>query len=307
SGGGFLRTLHRGALSPRTGVSDLQHQLRRVSLTAGSDLARPQVQLLSSAQSMVHSNSFATASTPLKASETPKAKNSKKAGKPKKKPLSETQKEIERIRKHRAHIRDLKATALVSGRPKRLPNNAFAIAMSEILPHVKGCSSHKEAFLVAIERAKAISPQDKERLQAQAKANYAANTAAYNSWVKSHTPLQIREANSARLTLSRLENKSYPPLKDDRLVTVSRSAYTLYLKERMETEYQGKAGVESFPAIGREWLALPQAEKDRYRKMQIEDRRRYERECQEVYGIPAPESSHYQSPEDYLFQEEPET
>jgi hypothetical protein len=101
-----------------------------------------------------------------------------------------------------------------------------------------------------------------QRLQAQAKANYAANTAAYNSWVQSHTPLQIREANSARLTLSRLENKSYPPLKDDRLVTVSRSAYTLYLKERMETEYQGKAGVESFPAIGREWLALPQAEKD---------------------------------------------
>jgi hypothetical protein len=38
--------LHRGALSPRTGVSDLQHQLGRVSLTAGSDLARPQVQLL---------------------------------------------------------------------------------------------------------------------------------------------------------------------------------------------------------------------------------------------------------------------
>jgi hypothetical protein len=33
---------------------------------------------------MVHSNLFATASTPLKASETPKAKSSKKAGKPKK-------------------------------------------------------------------------------------------------------------------------------------------------------------------------------------------------------------------------------
>ncbi|OQE16585.1 hypothetical protein PENFLA_c027G02510 [Penicillium flavigenum] len=300
--GGFLRTLHRGALSPRTGVSDLQDQLRRVSLTASSGLARPQVQLLSSTQSMFQSNSFATASAPLKASKTPKAKSSKKAGsEAKKKPLSEKQQEIEEIKKHRAHINELKATALLSGRPKRFPINAFAIAMSELLPQTKGHSSHREAFLAAVERAKSIGPQDEERFQAQAKANLAANNAAYDSWVKSHTPLRIKEANTARLTLSRLTNKNYPPIKDDRLVRVSRSAYILFLKDRVESlDYQGKSGSESFPAIGREWIALPQAEKDRYRKLQIEDRQRYEREYQEVYGIPAPESSHYQSPEDYL-------
>ncbi|CAG8009030.1 unnamed protein product [Penicillium nalgiovense] len=301
--GGFLRTLHRGALSPRTGVSDLQDQLRRVSLTASSGLARPQFQLLSSTQSMFQSNSFATASTPLKATKTPKAKSSKKVGSEakKKKPLSEKQQEIENIKKHRAHIRELQATALLSSRPKRFPTNAFAIAMSELLPQTKGYSSHREAFLAAVERAKSIGPQDEERYQAQAKANFAANTAAYDSWVKSHTPLRIKEANTARLTLSRLANKNYPPIKDDRLVRVSRSAYILFLKDRVESlDYQGKSGSESFPAIGREWIALPQAEKDRYRKLQIEDRQRYEREYQEVYGIPAPESSHYQSPEDYL-------
>ena len=160
--GGFLRTLHRGALSPRTGVSDLQDQLRRVSLTASSDLARPQVQLLSSTQSIFQSNSFATASTPLKASKTPKAKSSKKAGSEAKKPLSEKQKEIEEIKQRRAHIRELKATALLSGRPKRLPNNAFAIAMSELLPQTSGYSSHKEAFVATVERVKSIGPQDEE-------------------------------------------------------------------------------------------------------------------------------------------------
>lgn len=102
-----------------------------------------------------------------------------------------------------------------------------------------------------------------QRYQAQAKANFAANTAAYDSWVKSHTPLRIKEANTARLTLSRLANKNYPPIKDDRLVRVSRSAYILFLKDRVESlDYQGKSGSESFPAIGREWIALPQAEKD---------------------------------------------
>jgi ribosomal protein L15E len=47
------------------------------------------------------------------------------------------------------------------------------------------------------------------------------------------------------------------------LVRVSRSAYILFLTDRIESpDYRGKTGPENFPAIGREWIALPQAEKE---------------------------------------------
>lgn len=102
-----------------------------------------------------------------------------------------------------------------------------------------------------------------QRLQAQAKANIAANAATYNAWVKSHTPLQIRDANSARLTLSRLGDKNYPPIKDERMPKIPKSAYILYLTERIDAHgYRGKPGTETFTAIAHEWNDLPQSEKD---------------------------------------------
>lgn len=158
--GGFLRTLHRGALPPRTGVSDLQNQLGRVCLTANSGLARPQLQSISSVQSLFQSNSFATASTPLKASKTPKAKSSKKAD-GEAKPLSEEQQGIRKIKQLRAHIKELKATALTR-RPKKLPTSAYSLALSEKLREIKGLYPAKEAFLIGVEHATSLGPQDEE-------------------------------------------------------------------------------------------------------------------------------------------------
>ncbi|KAJ5494479.1 High mobility group superfamily, partial [Penicillium fimorum] len=290
SSGGFLRTLNRGALPRRTGVIDLQNQLGRVCLEANSGLTRPQALPISSIQSLFQSHSFATASTP------PKAKSSKKADSaPKKRVLSEKQQEVQNRKKHNTHIKELKATGLVQ-RPKRLPTSAYTLAVCEKLREIKGEYKQPEAFLVAIEHGKSISGPELERLQAQAKANIAANAAAFDAWVKTHTPLQIKEANTARLTLSRLGKKHYTPIKDDRQPKKPKSAYILFLADRIDTaSYQGKPGTESFTAIAEEWSRLPQSEKDRYHKLQVEDRERYEREHQQVYGQPAPKSSLYDS------------
>ncbi|KAJ5827419.1 High mobility group superfamily, partial [Penicillium robsamsonii] len=291
SSGGFLRTLQRDTLPRRTSVIDLQNQFGRVCLAANSGLARPQVQPISSIQSLFQSHSFATASTP------PKAKSSKKAdSEPKKKRvLSEKQQEVQNRKKHNTHIKELKATGLVQ-RPKRLPTSAYTLAVCEKLREIKGEYKQPEAFLVAIEHGKSISGSELERLQAQAKANIAANAAAFDAWVKTHTPLQIKEANTARLTLSRLGKKHYTPIKDDRQPKKPKSAYILYLADRIDTDsYQGKPGTETFTAIAEEWSRLPQSEKDRYHKLQVEDRERYEREHQRVYGQPAPKSSLYDS------------
>ncbi|KAJ5490252.1 High mobility group superfamily [Penicillium expansum] len=292
--GGFLRTLHRGALPPRTGVSDLQNQLSRVCLAASSGPARPQFQSLS------QSNSFATASTPQKASKTPKANGSKKADhKPKKRALSEEEQEKQKIKELRAHIKELKTTALLN-RPKLLPTSAFSLGFTEKLREIKGQYPAKEGFLIGVEHAKSLDPENKERLEAQARANVAANAAAYDAWVKTHTPLQIRDANSARLTLSRIGTKNYPSIRDDRLPKIPNSAYVLFVKDRLDTHvYRGKSGRDTFTAISEEWPSLPQSEKDRYHRLQIEDRQRYEREYEKVYGVPAPKSARYKTPEDY--------
>jgi hypothetical protein len=271
-------------------VIGLQNQLSRVCLAAKSGLARPQIQPISSIQSLSQSNSFATASTPPKASKTPKAKSPKKADSEtkKKRPLTEKQQEAQRLKKLSNRIKELKATALIRP-PKRLPSAAYTLAICEKMREIKGEYNHPELFLIAAERAKSISGDELQRLQAQAKANIAANSAAYDAWVKSHTPLQIKEANTARQTLSHLVKKNYSPIKDDRLPAKSRSAYVLFVADRLNSGmYQGVHGRDSFKAIGEEWKALPQSEKEHYHKLQVEDRERYEREHQQVYGQPAP-------------------
>ncbi|EKV12727.1 HMG box protein, putative [Penicillium digitatum] len=292
--GGFLRTLHRGALSPRTGVSDLQNQLGRICLAAHRGPTPSQF------QSLFQSNSFATISTPLKTSKTPKANGSRRADKKTKKDaLSEEEQEKRKIKELRAQIKELKATALIT-RPKKLPTSAYTLAFIEKMREIKGQYPAKEGFLIGVAHAKSLDPQDEERLQAQARANIAANAAAYDAWVKSHTPRQIRDANTARLTLSRIGDKNYASIKDDRLPKIPNSAYIIFVKDRVDTfGYQGKPGTETFGAISDEWNKLPQSEKDRYHKLQVEDRQRYEREHEEVYGVPAPKSALYKSPEDY--------
>lgn len=159
--GGFVRTLHRSALPVRTGVSDLQNQLSRISLAVTSGSARPQFQPISSIQSLFQANSFATASTPLKATKTPKAKTPKTAtSKSKKTSLSEKQKEALKAKQQRAHIKELKATALV--RPKRLVTSAYGLAMTEKLQEVKGQYPVKEAWSIGVQHATSLSPQEKE-------------------------------------------------------------------------------------------------------------------------------------------------
>ncbi|CAI7675563.1 unnamed protein product [Penicillium palitans] len=291
--GGFVRTLHRGALPARTGVSDLQNQLSRISLAANSGPARPQFQPISSIQSLFQAHSFATASTPLKG-KTPKTA----ASKAKKAPLSEKQQEALKTKQQRAHIKELKATALV--RPKKLLTSAYGLAMTEKLQELKGQYPAKEAWSIGVQHATSLSPQEKERFQAQADANRAANAAAYDAWVKSHTPLQIKDANTARLTLSRIGKKTYPAIKDDRLPKTPQSAYIIFVTQRMETlNYEGKSVTEAIKVISAEWSELSQSEKDHYHKLQVEDRQRYEKEHQEVYGEPAPKSALYQTPEDH--------
>ncbi|KAJ5135836.1 transcriptional regulator family: HMG, partial [Penicillium bovifimosum] len=287
SSGGFLRTLHVGALPRPTGAIGLHNQLRHICLTGNARPVRLQAPAIPSIQWMAQSNSFATASAdPETAKASKTKKSSDKTKNNKKKPLTEAQKEKKKDQKHKAEIAELKKTALTP--PKKLPASFFSLAFAEKYSAIKDSSlDPKEAFKAVVAQAKSLSAEDEERLKTQAKANTAANAAAYESWLRSYTPLQIKEANAARRTLSRLVKKDYRPLKDDRLVRHPASAYSYYLKEFLSaSEHQGKPVNETFKDAAKAWNALTQSEKNRYNELFAEDLARYEKEHQEVYGVP---------------------
>ncbi|KAJ5794199.1 High mobility group superfamily [Penicillium paradoxum] len=301
--GSFLRTLHLSAHSRPTGVIGRQNQLRHICLAANSGLTRPQAPALCSIQWRPQSNSFATSPNHLETTKAPRTEESSDKGangkhaddnstKKKKKPLTEKQKEKRAAHQRKLQIDQLKVTALTP--PKKLPPNFFSLAIAEKISEMKDLGQYKpgEAFTIAATQAKSLSAQDEERLKAQAEKNRAANTAAYKAWIQSHTPLQIKEANAARRFLSRLVKKDYRNITDDRLVKAPSSRYALYLKERLSSgEYQAQTQKEAFGAIAKTWNELAESEKEHYHRLHVEDRARYEREHQEVYGIPAPKQA----------------
>lgn len=90
-----------------------------------------------------------------------------------------------------------------------------------------------------------------------------ANEASYRAWVQSHTPLQIRKANTARLALKHLGKKPNVPIKDERLVKKPRAPYIFYYVERLESgdlKHMGLA--EMTKQVSSEWNNLTEAEKE---------------------------------------------
>ena len=84
----------------------------------------------------------------------------------------------------------------------------------------------------------------------------------YAKWLEALTPLQIRDANNARLTLRRRGLKPSELLKDERKVTQPRNAYLYYFVERKASgDYRGLSVAESAKLIGSEWKATPPAER----------------------------------------------
>jgi hypothetical protein len=102
----------------------------------------------------------------------------------------------------------------------------------------------------------------------QVGSNKAANASAYEAWVKSRTPLQIRQANIARKRLAKLtENNKYPiklkPIRDDRQVKLPSSSFRLYLSERYESgDLKHMAIGDAAARIAQEWKGLTDREKE---------------------------------------------
>lgn len=97
----------------------------------------------------------------------------------------------------------------------------------------------------------------------------AAKQAEYKAWINSHTPLQIYQANKARVQLRRklLKTKGSrgahtEQLKDDRLPKGPVQAYIIFTAERWASgDMKGLLARESGKVIAEEWKALTAGEK----------------------------------------------
>ncbi|KAL4952367.1 hypothetical protein BDW69DRAFT_167890 [Aspergillus filifer] len=300
-GGGILRNLPlNGSFARPVRVISSQHNVRRIALIARR--AQPAAVLPRSSSmiaNLVRSYATKDESTGKTKTKTTKTKSTTKktAKKPAKKtegakrgrgkgPKTEKQKEREKIRQRAQYLRELKETALVA--PKALPSSAWVIAVTKKTAEVpKDLQPRGEVFKRATQLAQEISAEERQRYVDQANANKAANQAAYERWVQSHTPHQIYEANRARRQLSRLKGgKKVTLIKDDRLVKRPTSAWIYYFMEKRDANAATVAGESK--AVASEWRSLSESQKAKYYDMSQKDLLRYEREHLEVYGVPAP-------------------
>ncbi|KAF8458963.1 hypothetical protein BGX38DRAFT_1325963 [Terfezia claveryi] len=147
---------------------------------------------------------------------------------------------------------------------------------------------------------KNLAPADLEALQARAAKVKGNAGEALASWVKQHSPAEIHQANAARLTLRHIKAKSDPvprglkrnsfaPIPDDRYPLRARSANILYVKEKFASVPKEKR-VESLPTLMKEYSALPESEKQKWKALSAKDVIRYHNELRNI-GIEPPSTS----------------
>ncbi|KAL4879510.1 hypothetical protein BJY04DRAFT_193629 [Aspergillus karnatakaensis] len=303
SGGGILRILPvNGALVRSVRVISSQQHARRFSYFAHRPLptlATPGFLPSSIVGNIVRR--YATRGRPRKDASKPRRQKTA----PKKKPLTDEQQAQldEKLQKQKERKKELakKAKAIADRKalrlamltpPKALPVSWWAIAVHDKLPDAqKSAESAKDVkgiFKIATDIAKAMSAEEKQRYVDQGAANKAANKAALDAWVKSHTPLQIAKANHARSKVALLTDKRMVRIPDDRAVKGPKNAFLFYYEEAHDTsDLQGLPTVEKVRRAGTQWKKLPKSEKEKYLKLAEDDMERYAREHMEVYGFPA--------------------
>ncbi|KAI9928758.1 hypothetical protein ASPWEDRAFT_65783 [Aspergillus wentii DTO 134E9] len=314
--GAVLRHLQLGNVFSRpTRVAAIHSHARRVSLAAGRRFANPitrtEYQFGAVSQGLI--KSYATVGRPKgstgkakpkateaagdekKSGKTAKSKTSgakkdstKEEPKKKRKVLTDKQKEAKKVKEQRELLKTLKETALQP--PKKASEHKWTLAVQDKLVGVdRSKFKGTEVFQEGVRGARNVTPEEDEKFTQQAELNKAANAAAYKEWIKSHTPLQIKEANHARERLEKITGKYMRPLKDDRLVKRPLTAYIAFYTDRVSGgDFKHLKPEDITSHIAREWRAMTDTEKEKYVKISEADRKRYAQEHLEVYGTEAP-------------------
>ncbi|KAL2832095.1 hypothetical protein BDW59DRAFT_115346 [Aspergillus cavernicola] len=305
-GGGILRTLPVNVAFARpVRVAASQHHIKRISFAACRPLSTSVAPNVPRSNFLVgnFARSYATVGR-MKGS---LSKKKKPIGRPrgtrnkkteqKTGELTDAQKAKEEAKTARAEakkkkllVQELKKTALKV--PKKLPIAGWTVRITRLMPEAKGpTQTGRETFSKACELARAVGAEESQRDEDVAKANKAANKAAYTAWIQSHTPTQIMEANQARLKLNRMNKTKLQPLQDDRLVKRPRQPWIHFFTEKRLTDGGSGTLTEVSARMAVKWRALSESEKEKYYQLARKDRERYEQEYLKTYGIQPPHIS----------------
>ncbi|EZF78716.1 hypothetical protein H105_00285 [Trichophyton soudanense CBS 452.61] len=255
----------------------------RTEVIASSFAARPSIEGLFRSLSLSNSYVTTAAKPKTKANKTvQKKKASKKPTPPKrgrpgksdKEKRAEEKKKEARIQA-REDLENLKQAALTP--PKPLPTSKIAIF-----------STGKGPLAESVKAFKEISQFHVDELAQTAEKNAETNRHNLEQWIESHTPLEIKNANAARRKLRRIlpkKSRLYSPIKDDRQVKGPRNAYLLYsLDMHNSGELRHLSAKERVAETARSWKNASESEKEKYKSLQEEDRKRYINEYKSTYG-----------------------
>ncbi|KAL8645099.1 MAG: hypothetical protein Q9210_006894 [Variospora velana] len=210
----------------------------------------------------------------------------KKPTKAKKRPLTPKQKEEQTKQKGRHTLKDLKEKALTI--PKQLPASAYSVLLSQQMKERNAGDKQDPVKVIAKDCStiyRSLSPEQREHYNHIANQNRATNKRQYGEWIRSFTPIQIRQANAARAQLKRKTKAGWPKLGDERQVKRFRNVYSFFLSARYKSgDLAGVPFVEASKLIGSEWKALSADEKKAYLQSAEEDSARYDQEVKAVYN-----------------------
>ncbi|KAF2869830.1 hypothetical protein BDV95DRAFT_608653 [Massariosphaeria phaeospora] len=215
----------------------------------------------------------------------------KKKTAPKKAPVKRrVRKELTDEEKEKKVVREAKKAALRA--PTARPLSAYNVFFSEAVK-ASGGKAVVETAKEAGPMFKTLTPAEKEHYNHLANEETARKQAEYTAWLKTYTPDQIRDANTARAVLRRTLKKNakgrLPPytlrLHDDRQVKRPTTGYMLFLGERTTSgDFKGIAVPDRTRLVSQEWKALSASEKKPYLDEGAENSATYKREATKTYS-----------------------
>ncbi|KAK2796295.1 hypothetical protein FQN50_009621 [Emmonsiellopsis sp. PD_5] len=259
--------------------SHLAYCLPTISRKTYATAGRPKAHTGRAAASKKPSSAKPSKAKATKAKAKPAEKKAVKAKPktPKRKVPTEKQKEALAKKKARDELKQLKIAALTP--PKRLPVSVYMLVPTEAGDFGGQSAAYKN-----------LDPAERQRLSDVAHSNHAANRSAYEEWVKSHTPLEIKQANAARRKLRHLvgKPKAYADIPDSRQVKQSRSAYILYVKEQLSGGGDYLEIRKKMSKAAQTWKTLSDHEREKYIQLAARDQQRYIEEHKSLYGEAPP-------------------